>query len=61
MTLKNSHHLRAVVPGAVIITLLAGIALPGGLIVPVFGASEKDWHRHSFWYSPWGASGCIRE
>jgi murein DD-endopeptidase MepM/ murein hydrolase activator NlpD len=55
--LKKCYHLRAAVLGAVIVTLLAGIALPGGLIVPVFGASWKDWHRHSFWYSPWGASG----
>lgn len=25
--------------------------------MPVLGATPKDWHPHSFWYSPWGRSG----
>lgn len=25
--------------------------------MPVAGASAKDWHKDSFWYSPWGSSG----
>lgn len=29
---------------------------PNG-IVPVAGASARDWHPKSFWYEPWGASG----
>lgn len=26
-------------------------------IIPVEGASPKDWNRDSFWYEPWGISG----
>jgi murein DD-endopeptidase MepM/ murein hydrolase activator NlpD len=37
--------------------LLIGLALPGKLIVPVTGATSRDWNPKSFWYEPWGVSG----
>lgn len=40
---------------AIILTL--GLLLPARGAVPVIGATQKDWHPNSFWYSPWGKSG----
>jgi murein DD-endopeptidase MepM/ murein hydrolase activator NlpD len=41
--------------GAVV--LLAGLACPQPLMVPVRGATARDWNPRSFWASPWGRSG----
>jgi hypothetical protein len=30
---------------------------PDAPTIPVQGATRADWHPHSFWYHPWGASG----
>lgn len=40
-----------------LIIILIGYALPQKMIVPVQGASEKDWNTKSFWFYPWGKSG----
>lgn len=40
-----------------LIVILIGYALPQQLIIPVKGASEKDWNTKSFWFYPWGKSG----
>jgi murein DD-endopeptidase MepM/ murein hydrolase activator NlpD len=40
-----------------LLLLAAGFVLPERAIVPVLGATARDWHPESFWYSPWGASG----
>lgn len=37
--------------------VLAGIAWPETALVPVEGASPRDWNARSFWYEPWGVSG----
>lgn len=37
--------------------LALGLALPEKLIIPVQGATPRDWHHNTFWYSPWGSSG----
>lgn len=31
--------------------------LPECSVIPVQGASSKDWNAKSFWYEPWGKSG----
>lgn len=33
-----------------------GFALPQKMIIPVKGATTKDWDDHSFWAYPWGTS-----
>lgn len=37
--------------------LLLGFAIPEARVIPVQGASAKDWNPRSFWYYPWGRSG----
>ena len=39
------------------VTVISGLCLPENLIIPVKGATSKDWNHQTFWYSPWGASG----
>ena len=36
--------------------ILAGFFLPENLIIPVEGATSKDWNPNSFWFYPWGRS-----
>lgn len=36
---------------------LTGLILPEGPVIPVAGATSKDWHKDTFWYEPWGTSG----
>ncbi|MCW7539274.1 M23 family metallopeptidase [Aquabacterium sp. A7-Y] len=42
---------------ALALVLLAGLVLPEQALVPVQGASARDWNPRSFWFEPWGASG----
>ncbi|MDJ0939743.1 MAG: M23 family metallopeptidase [Woeseiaceae bacterium] len=37
--------------------LVAGYLLPERLIIPVEGATTRDWNEQTFWYEPWGVSG----
>lgn len=37
-----------------------GFVLPEQHLMPVQGASAKDWNDQSFWYHPWGRSGVHR-
>ena len=37
--------------------LVAGFFVPENAVIPVEGASSKDWNPKSFWYEPWGVSG----
>jgi len=37
--------------------LLIGFVLPENLLIPVKGATAKDWNQNTFWYEPWGRSG----
>ena len=39
-----------------ILLFILGLILPQNLIIPVEGASQKDWNSKSFWYYPWGKS-----
>jgi len=36
--------------------LIAGFLLPQNMIIPVKGATTKDWNKNSFWAYPWGSS-----
>ena len=48
--------MRKAIKIIVIITLF-GLLLPAQGVVPVQNATPKDWHKSSFWFSPWGQSG----
>ncbi|MEL4431970.1 M23 family metallopeptidase [Shewanella mangrovisoli] len=37
--------------------ILAGCLVPEQPVIPVKGASNKDWNSQTFWYEPWGSSG----
>ena len=37
--------------------LLVPLLLPERAVVPVAGATRRNWNPQSFWYEPWGASG----
>ncbi len=41
---------------SVVITLF-GLLLPAQGVVPVQGATTRDWNPHSLWHHPWGKSG----
>ena len=43
--------------GIVAAVLLGGYLIPENPVIPVQGASARDWNHLSFWYSPWGKSG----
>lgn len=42
---------------ALVLLLISGYLVPESPIIPVKGASSKDWNNQTFWYEPWGASG----
>ncbi|MFT3808219.1 M23 family metallopeptidase [Arenimonas sp.] len=39
------------------IVLAIGLSLPERCLVPVEGATSRDWNPDAFWYEPWGKSG----
>lgn len=42
---------------ALVLLLISCYLVPESPIIPVKGASSKDWNSQTFWYEPWGASG----
>jgi peptidoglycan LD-endopeptidase LytH len=43
---------------AVLAVIVSGpYLIPEKAIIPVDGATPRDWHPQSFWYEPWGTSG----
>lgn len=42
---------------ALVLLLISSYLVPESPIIPVKGASSKDWNSQTFWYEPWGASG----
>lgn len=42
---------------AVASVIAVGYALPEDAVVPVAGATPRDWNPTSFWHEPWGVSG----
>ena len=36
--------------------LVIGFTIPQRIVMPVFGATKKDYNSNSFWYYPWGKS-----
>jgi murein DD-endopeptidase MepM/ murein hydrolase activator NlpD len=40
-----------------LLTALETLTPPSTFIQPVTGATRRDWHPRTFWYSPWGRSG----
>lgn len=41
----------------VVAVIIAGFLIPEKAIIPVEGATPRDWNAKSFWYKPWGISG----
>jgi len=39
-----------------VLILVAGFFLPQNMVIPVKGATTKDWDKKSFWAYPWGSS-----
>lgn len=37
--------------------LLVAFLIPAKAVIPVQGATARDWNPDSFWYHPWGPSG----
>ena len=37
--------------------LIIGLLIPEKIMIPVQGATPKDWNHNTFWYEPWGKSG----
>ena len=54
--MKIKSVLRSVLL-AMLVVLLSGMLIPDNPIIPVQDATERDWHRKTFWYEPWGSSG----
>lgn len=50
----NGRRLRWLLVAA---TILAPFLIPDSAIIPVKGATTKDWNHKSFWFEPWGKSG----
>ena len=48
---------RKVPAFAAALVLALGLLAPESAVVPVQGATARDWNARSFWYQPWGASG----
>ena len=42
---------------AVLIGIVIIMVLPESPVMPVQGATARDWNGASFWYEPWGRSG----
>ncbi len=40
-----------------LLIIATGLVLPTTNLIPVKGASNKDWNKDTFWYEPWGISG----
>lgn len=56
----NKSVLRTVTLIACLLALgicIGGLLLLENLIIPVKGASPRDWNHHTFWHHPWGKSG----
>jgi len=45
------------ISGLTAILIVIGFLLPENLIIPVQGATTRDWNHKTFWYEPWGKSG----
>lgn len=41
----------------ILLVVLAGFLVPERALIPVQGASVRDWNPRSYWYEPWGVSG----
>lgn len=57
MNKTTAQKFRRRVLLGLLLLIVGGFLLPETLVIPVRGASERDWNRDSFWYEPWGASG----
>lgn len=40
-----------------LLLLSVGFIIPENPVIPVYGASERDWNPRTFWFEPWGSSG----
>jgi murein DD-endopeptidase MepM/ murein hydrolase activator NlpD len=48
---------KKIVLAVLAVLILGPLLIPERAIVPVQGATSRDWNPRSFWYEPWGASG----
>lgn len=49
--------LRRWAAGTAALIFAAGLLIPDQPVIPVQGATARDWNHQSFWFEPWGASG----
>jgi murein DD-endopeptidase MepM/ murein hydrolase activator NlpD len=54
MTKRRAGKIILLVAGLVILT---GLLLPQRTVIPVSGATSRDWNAKTFWFEPWGRSG----
>lgn len=53
---RRPHRLR-IFAATFIVVVCAGLLMPENAVIPVEGATRKDWNPRTFWYEPWGQSG----
>jgi len=42
--------------GVIIVVIIIGFMIPQSFVMPVEGATQKDYNHNTFWYYPWGKS-----
>lgn len=52
-----AHRWKTSLGLSIILLLSWGLWIPEKAMIPVQGATARDWNPKSFWYEPWGASG----
>ena len=48
---------RYVILLGVLLPVFVGFLIPEPRLIPVEGATSRDWNAETFWYEPWGKSG----
>lgn len=55
--LLKSKKRWAIGTALVAVILITGFLLPEKQVIPVKGATVRDWNHDTFWFEPWGKSG----
>ena len=42
--------------GVIVVAIIIGFVIPQSFVMPVEGATQKDYNHNTFWYYPWGKS-----
>jgi peptidoglycan LD-endopeptidase LytH len=51
------HRRKRILLASLAAVVIGPLLIPERAIIPVQGATTRDWNPQSFWYEPWGASG----